>query len=66
MGPHFTKFLTMGSVWEENLRLSILWENYGNEVPIHIPWQYEFPQLPLPMALIWEVHSVEYAIDYPY
>ena len=29
--------LTMGSVWEENLRLRILWENYGNKVPIHIP-----------------------------
>ena len=37
MEQNFTKFLTMGSVWEENLRLPILWENYGNKVPIHIP-----------------------------
>ena len=43
MGPNFTKFLTMGHVWEENLRLPILWENYGNKVPIHIPYQQEFP-----------------------
>ena len=43
MGPNFTKFLTMEHVWEENLRLPILWENYGNKVPIHIPYQQEFP-----------------------
>ena len=66
MGPNFTKFLTMGHVWEENLRLPILWENYGNKVPILIPYQQEFPQLSLPMALIWDIHSVEYTIDYPY
>lgn len=33
MGPNFTKFVTTGSVWEENLRLAILWKNYGNTVP---------------------------------
>ena len=37
MAPNFTKFVTMGSVWEEILRLPILWENYVNKVPIHIP-----------------------------
>ena len=46
MGPNFTRFLTMGNVWEENLTLPILWENYGNKVPIHIPKQKEFLQLP--------------------
>lgn len=66
MGPNFTKFVTMGIVWEENLRLPILWENYGKKVPIHIPQQSEFPQLPFTMALIWDIHSVEYAIDYLY
>ena len=39
MGPNFTKFLTMGHAWEENRRLLILWETYGNKVPIHIPYQ---------------------------
>ena len=29
----------MGHAWEENRRLLILWETYGNKVPIHIPYQ---------------------------
>ena len=37
MGPNFTKIVTMGIVWEENLKLPILWENYGNKVPIQNP-----------------------------
>ena len=43
MGPNFTKFVTMGIVWEENLKLPILWENYGNKVPIQKPIAIRIP-----------------------
>ena len=65
-GAKFYQIFNYGKLWEENLRQLILWEKYENKVPIHLPEQYEFPKLPLPMALIWDFHSVEYSIDYPY
>ena len=53
MGSNFTKVLTMESVWKENLRLPILWENYGNKVNSHT----------LPIAIGISTTALYYGID---
>ena len=38
MGPDFCKFQAMESIWEEKLMLCVIWESYGDRMPIEIPY----------------------------
>jgi len=48
MGPDFCKFQAMESIWEEKLMLCVIWESYGDRMPIEIPYHWH---ICLPHAL---------------
>ena len=65
MGSYFAKFWTMGSKWEKESMLPIVWVSYGNKFShtYAIAMQY-FLDLPY----LWELHGIwtlYYSIDYP-
>jgi len=46
----------MESVWVFMPQLSFVWETYGNEMPICIPYQWVFYLPFLCMEMIWDCH----------
>ena len=66
MGSYFAKFWAMGSRWEKDCMLPIIWVSYGNKLShtYAIAMQH-FLDLPY----LWELHGIwirYYFVDYPY
>ena len=66
MGSYFAKFWVMGSKWEENCMLPIMWVIYGNKFShtYAIAMQH-FLDLPY-LCELYGIWTLYYSVDYPY
>ena len=56
MESFFVHFHSMENTWVRNSTLGIIWENYGDDLAIQIPYLFKIFWLSFGMDFMWELH----------